>query len=308
MAKGSSPAKRTNTGLALLLITALLGAGATALFGDTSPTTSSPTAAPAEVPTDAPAGATGTRPAETSYSWFDHSFNAEQFDFEMPSLSCASVAKVITPDLCSVARTSSGSFMLVGSEGYWDPQEEDSDGIVWVPLNLALYTMRSDNGMPRAVSILDGIVEKQYTANGAQVDVYVATIGGEEMLVIHKRLSKTTADPYSFTEEVQVIAMSKTGAPTVVATYAGSAVRVAAAANHIEISTLRYLTSTQSSEGKWHTRIVLKPSDSEDIRLDETVTSGPVPVKQGAGLELLDSYVFPVGRGNVDTPDTSTKA
>ena len=37
MAKGSSPAKRTNTGLALLLITALLGAGATALFGDTSP-------------------------------------------------------------------------------------------------------------------------------------------------------------------------------------------------------------------------------------------------------------------------------
>jgi hypothetical protein len=128
------------------------------------------------------------------------------------------------------------------------------------------------------------------------------------MLVIHKRLSKTTADPYSFTEEVQVIAMSKTGAPTVVATYAGSAVRVAATANHIEISTLRYLTSTQSSEDKWHTRIVLKPSDSEDIRMDETVTSGPAPVKQGAGLELLDSYKFPVGRGNVDTPDTSAKA
>jgi hypothetical protein len=52
----------------------------------------------------------------------------------------------------------------------------------------------------------------------------------------------------------------------------------------------------------------LKPSESEDIGLDETVTSGPAPVKQGAGLELLDSYVFPVGRGNVDTPDTSTKA
>jgi hypothetical protein len=85
-------------------------------------------------------------------------------------------------------------------------------------------------------------------------------------------------------------------------------VRVAAAANHIEISTLRYLTSTQSSEGKWHTRIVLKPSDTDFIRLDETATSGPVPVKQGAGLELLDSYVFPVGRGNVDTPDTPNKA
>jgi hypothetical protein len=53
---------------------------------------------------------------------------------------------------------------------------------------------------------------------------------------------------------------------------------------------------------------VLKPSNSDDIRLDETVTSGPAPVKQGAGLELLDSYVFPVGRGNVDTPDTNPKA
>jgi hypothetical protein len=53
---------------------------------------------------------------------------------------------------------------------------------------------------------------------------------------------------------------------------------------------------------------VLKPRDSEDIGMDETVTSGPAPVKQGAGLELLDSYGFPVGRGNVDTPDTSAKA
>jgi hypothetical protein len=85
-------------------------------------------------------------------------------------------------------------------------------------------------------------------------------------------------------------------------------VRVAAAANHIEISTLRYLTSTQSSEGKWHTRIVLTPNYADGVRMDETVTSGPRQVKQGAGMELLDSYKFPVGRGNVDTPDTATKA
>jgi hypothetical protein len=306
MAKGSSPAKRTNTGLALLLITALLGAGATALFGNTSPISSS-TTAPAEPPMEEPDGASGSRPAETSYSWFDHSFNAEQFDYEMPELSCASVAKVITPDLCSVADTSYGSFMLVGSEGYWDPQEEDADGIVWVPLNLTVFTMRSDNGMPRAVSVLDGVIDKQYTANKAQVDVYAANVGGQEMLVIHKRLSKANADPYSFTEEVQVIAMSKQGAPTVVATYAGSSLRVAASANLIEISTLRYLTSAQSSEDKWFTRIVLVPNDSDGIRMDETVTSGPAPVKQGAGMKLLDTYVFPVGRGKTDTPDTSNK-
>ena len=306
MAKGSSPAKRTNTGLALLLIIALLGAGATALFGNTSPIPSS-SAAPAEPPMEEPDGASGSRPAETSYSWFDHSFNAEQFDYEMQSLSCASIAKVITPDLCSVADTSYGSFMLVGSEGYWDPQEEDADGIVWVPLNLTVFTKRSDHDTPRAISVLDGIIDKQYTANKAQVDVYVATVGGQQMLVLHKRLSKASADPYSFTEEVQVIAMSKTGAPTVVATYAGSAVRVAASETHIEVSTLRYLTSAQSSEDKWYTRIVLTPNDSSGISMDETVTSGPSPVRQGAGLDLLDSYVFPVGRGNVDTPDSSNK-
>ena len=299
MAKGSSPAKRTNTGLALLLISALIGAGATALFGNSSPIATTSTV-PAEPPMEEPDGAIGSRPAETSYSWFDHSFNAEQFDYEMPELSCASVAKVITPDLCSVADTSHGSFMLVGSEGYWDPQEEDSDGIVWVPLNLTVFTMRSDNDMPRAVSILDGEIDKQYTANKAQVDVYAAKVGGQEMLVIHKRLSKASADPYSFTEEVQVIAMSKQGAPTVVATYAGSSLRVGASANLIEISTLRYLTSSQSSEDKWFTRIVLVPNDSDGIRMDETVTSGPAPVKQGAGMTLLDSYMFPVGRGSVE--------
>ena len=254
-----------------------------------------------------PDGATGARPAETAYSWFDHSFNAEQFDYEMPELSCASVAKVITLDLCSVADTSYGSFMLVGSEGYWDPQEKDSDGLVWVPLNLTVFTQRSDHDTPRAISVLDGIIDKQYTANKAQVDVYVASVGGQQMLVLHKRLSKASADPYSFTEEVQVIAMSKTGAPTVVATYAGSAVRVAASDTHIEVSTLRYLTSAQSSEDKWYTRIVLTPNDSNGINMDETVTSGPSPVRQGAGLDLLDSYVFPVGRGNVDTPDSSNK-
>jgi hypothetical protein len=280
----------------------LLGAGATAYFGNKS---SSWFEYSSEEPT---VRALGARPAETSLSWFDHSFDAEQFDYEMPSLSCASIEKVITPDLCSVANTSHGSFMLVGSEGYWDPQEEDSNGIVWAPLNLTVFTQRSDHDTPRAISVLDGIIEKQYTANKAQVDAYVATIAGEEMLVLHKRLSKTDSDPYSFIEEVQVIAMSKSGAPLVVATYAGSGLRVAATTNHIEISTLRYLTSAQSSDDQWFTRIVLSPNDSDGAQLIETVTSGPSPVKQGAGMKLIDTYVFPIGVGDINIPDSPSKA
>jgi hypothetical protein len=307
MAKGSSPAKRTNTGLALLLITALLGAGATALFGDSTSTVSSVSTLPAEIPSDVVNPASGVRPAETSSSWFDHDFGTEQFDYEMEALSCPSVAKVITTDLCGVAQNSHGDFMVVGSEDYWDKQDEESDGGVWVPLNLTVFTHQKNNGVARAVSVLDGTVRKHYTANQAHIDLYVATIDGQQMLVFHKRLTKKNADPYSISEEVQVIAMPKDSAPTVVATYTGSQLRVAASANHIEISSLRYLTSTQSSENQWFTRIVLTPNYADGVRMDETVTSGPRQVKQGAGMELIDTYSFPVGRGTVEMPDHSNK-
>ena len=308
MAKGASPAKRTNIGLALLAIAALLGAGAVALWGDSSPVATPSSTLPAESPSDNVDSSTGVRPAETSYSWFDHAFSAEQFDYEMPSLSCASIAKVITPDLCGVAQNSHGDFMVVGSEGYWDKQEEDADGNVWVPLNLTVFTHQDNHSIARAVSVLDGLVYKQYTSNQAQVDLYSATIGEQQMLVLHKRLTKKNADPYSFSEEVQVIAMPADSAPTVVATYEGSQLRVAASANHIEISSLRYLTSTQSSEYQWFSRIVLVPNYSSGVRMDETVTSGPTQVKQGAGLKLLDTYVFPLGRSAAEMPDSSSKA
>ena len=308
MAKGSSSAKRTNTGLALLALAALLGSGAVAVFGDSSTSVSSISTLPGETPSDVVNPASGDRPAETSYTWFDHAFSAEQFDYEMNALSCASIAKVITPDLCGVAQNSHGDFMVVGSEGYWDKQDEDSDGNVWVPLNLTVFTHQKNNGIARAVSVLDGTVKKHYTANQAHIDLYVATIGEQQMLVFHKRLTKKNADPYSINEEVQVIAMPKDSAPTVVATYQGSQLRVAASANHIEISSLRYLTSTQSSENQWFTRIVLTPNYADGVRMDETVTSGPRQVKQGAGMELLDNYVFPVGRGAAEMPDSPNKA
>jgi hypothetical protein len=307
MAKGSGPAKRTNTGLALLAVAALLGSGAVAVFGDSASSVSSVSTLPGETPSDVVNPASGIRPAETSYTWFDHAFSAEQFDYEMNALSCASIAKVITPDLCGVAQNSHGHFMVVGSEGYWDKQDEDSDGNVWVPLNLTVFTLQKNNGVARAVSVLDGLLYKQFTPNQAQVDLYVATVGEQQMLVLQKRLSKKNADPYSFSEEVQVIAMPKDSAPTVVATYEGSQLRVAASANHIEISSLRYLTSSQSSETQWFTRIVLTPNYSDGVRMDETVTSGPLQVKQSTGMELLDTYMFPVGRGTVEMPDHSNK-
>ena len=300
MAQATSPATRTNRALGTLAAVLLIGAGVTAATVSRSSESASSTTVPDG--TLPPVGSDyGIRPAETSYSWFDHGFGTEQFDYKMGELSCDAVAKVITTDLCGVAGDGSDAFMLVGAEGYWDPQETDSNGAVWVPLNLTAFTLRSDHGTPRAVSVLDGYVEKEYTRNKAQVDLWSATVGGRPVFVLHKHLSATNADPYTLMDSVQIVALSPTGAPTVVATYEGPSMQVAAADDRIEISSLRYLSSGGAQENTWHTRIVLKPrAGSSAFGFDEIVTSGPGTVKDGTGMTKQDTYVYPVGRGSVD--------
>ena len=299
MARASS-ATRTNRALGVLAVLVLIGAGASAAAGDRSTESTSSTTVPSGTLPPV-ASDYGRRPAETSYSWFDHGFGTEQFDYKMDSLSCDSVRKVITTDLCGVIGEGADAFMLVGAEGYWDPQEEDANGSVWVPLNLTAFTLRSDQDIPRAMSVLDGYVEKEYTANKAQVDLFSASVDKRPVFVLHKHLASAGADPYTLLDEVQIVALSPTGAPTVVATYEGPDMNVAAFADRIEISSLRYLTTGGSQENLWHTRIVLMPrTGSAEFGWDEIVTSGPGTVKDGVGLTRLDSYTFPLGRGNID--------
>jgi hypothetical protein len=249
--------------------------------------------APAVTP---PTNNTGSRPAEVGYSWFDHGFASEQIDFDMPALSCTSVADTITPDLCAVAKATSGAFMLVGTEGFWDPEELDADGASWVPLDLTVFVMRTDAEGPRAISVLDGSTEKAYTDIGVSMDLYTAKIDGDDVLVLHKRLTDSSDDPFSFRESAQILAMSPTGAPTLVTTYEGYQLRVAASGSTIEISSLRYRTSNTSPNPQWFTRVSVKPS-TRDIALyswDEIVTSNDAEVPSGQGMKLQTTYDFPV--------------
>lgn len=303
MATAPSPATRTNRVLATLVALVLIGAGVSAATGKRTETSSSSTTTPTDtLPTDI--GNIGLRPAETSYTWFNHGFGTEQFDYKMSTLSCQSVQRVITTDLCGVVGEGKNAFMLVGAEGYWDPQEKDANGSVWVPLNLTAFTLRTDRGTSRAVSVLDGYVEKEFTANKAQVDLWSATVGGHPLFILHKHLSSPKADPYALLDEVQIVALSSTGAPTVVGTYEGAALSVSASADRIEISSLRYLSTGGSQENTWHTRIALLPRQGDEkssgFGFDEVVTSGPSEVAHGDGLTKLDSYSFPLGRGRVD--------
>lgn len=290
----ASPAKRTNRRVAIGLVVVVAIAVSAVIFGnratapDSAPDTSSTSTTVA-----LPSTGTLERPAETSGSWFDHSFGAEQFDYEMSDLSCDAVRQFITPDVCGVARSKNGDFMLVGSESFWDPADTDSSGIAYIPFQMSVFVLRDDNNGTRASSVLDGFDEKAYSANRAQIDLYKATIGGDDVLVLHKRLTDEAGDAYSFWESVQVIAASDTGAPTVVAAYQGARLQVSADSTSLRLSALRYHAAPDGEEETWYTLLSLSPSPDDATQWTETPQSGSEPVVQGRGLTLLDSHRFP---------------
>lgn len=303
MAKSSSSAKRTNRSVLVVALILIAGASAAAIWGDEASAPSvetTTTPAPLDDPTNGP----GTRPAEVSYSWFDHGMSVEQTDYPMDELSCETLSETITPDICAVAKTSHGSFMLSGVEGYWDPAERDVDGLAQIPFDMTLFTMRNDQSMSRATSVMDGFFQKAYTKNKAQVDLYRARLNGDDVLVVVKRLSDGAPDAYAFADAVQVIAASSTGAPTVVATYEGSAIKVAADDEKIVISSLRYRSAIDAEETKWFTRLTLTPSADDPALWLETLTSGPSSVVAGQGMTRLGTHVFASTRANRDANES----
>lgn len=299
MAKSTSSAKKTNRAVIAVAIALIASAASAALWGDRATAPSSQTTT-TPAPLDDPTIGPGTRPAEVSYSWFDHGMSVEQTDYPMAELSCETLAETITPDVCAVAETPRGSFMLSGVEGYWDPTERDSDGLAQIPFDMTLFTMRTDHSIPRATSVMDGYFQKAYTNNKAQVDLYRTRINGDDVLVVVKRLSDGAPDAYAFADSIQVIAASETGAPTVVATYEGSAVKVAADTKKIVISSLRYRATGDSEEAKWFTRLTLTPSADDPALWLETVTSGPDSVTNGQGMTRMGTHTFAATRRSSD--------
>lgn len=293
MAKSTSPATRTNRTLGALVAVALSIAGVIAVIGTGSSTSTTTSLPPVSIP---PNFLPGARPAETIHTWFNHGFGGEQFDYEMSALSCDDLAESITPDICVVAGSSKNGFMMVATEGYWDPQDQDSNGDVWISLDITMFSMRTDNNMPRAVSVLDGLVQKQYNTKRAQLDAFIATVNGQQLLVLHKHLSSATADPYELLDELQVIAISPEGAPSVVATYIGPQMSIQATESSLEISALRYRPTAESTNTEWYTRTSLTMNGTV-FGMTERVTSSGTSVNNREGLTTLGSYKFPVGRG-----------
>jgi len=270
-------------------------AGASAIWGTSSTTTSPSVTVTTELPPSADSDS-GARPAETVLSWFDHSMSVEQFDYKMPALSCADIKKSLTPDICAVARSTTGDFMLVGAESFWDAAEKDSYGFAQIPLTMTVYSLRTGNGPSRAVSVLDGSIEKAFTSVKVTIDVAITQVNGSDVMVLHRRLTDPKADAYSYWDSVQILAASSTGAPTVVATYDGARMSVQSTGSSLIISALRYSSpSANKQKSDWTTNITLTPSQRDPYSWNEQMTSGPRHIAGVVGVKTVSSYTFPTG-------------
>ena len=293
MAK-SSQAKRQNRLIGLVAVLLLILAGLSAVREGSSDSSPSDISTPDGTDHSNHTGSL-TRPADTSLSWFNHSLSVEQFDYNMSSLSCTAMAKYITVDLCAVVKSELGDFMVVGTEGYWDPQETNSAGIVKVPLDLTVYVLTSENGQKRAMSVMDGTVSVDYDGDATVMSAYVVNTEQGEVLALHKHPQAQASGSYDFWDELQVVATSPTGAPTLVAAYEGSNIHLVGDGTGIVFSSDRYASPTGSStEPKWSTLTSLFPAEGEPYSWNESMRSGPrLSVPSWVKPVLVDSYDFP---------------
>ena len=295
MAK-SPQAKRTNRLIGLVALLLIGGSVAAWATGDRSGSSSgSPDTTMVDGGDGSVVESDLLRPADTSLSWFNHSNSVEQFDYEMKKLSCTSMATYITTDLCAVVHGSAGSFMVVGTEGYWDPNDTDSNGNVKIPLDLTAYVLTDANGPSRAISVLDGTVNVNYDDAKTFLSAYTLTTDAGEVLVLHKRPATQADASYEFWDELQVVAMSPKHSPESVAAYEGSNIHFMGKNGGIMFSADRYASPTGAAkEPAWSSIFSLLPVDSFPYYWTESMVSGKGLNHDAHVMPVLvDTYKFP---------------
>jgi hypothetical protein len=282
MAKRASEAKRTNRVLGMLVVLLLIGAGAVRLFVEPSESFDETVVSGNETTT------LGVRPAETSRSNFSAGWGIEQFDSQMPSLSCSVLNRHMTTDLCAVARTEHGDFMFSAIESYWDENESD------VTLEMSLFGFRDNHGRKRAISLLDAQMMRDLDAVQVKIDLYRTEVNGDEVLIVHRHPVDDTVNGYDVSDQVFIIAASPTGAPTIVAWYNGPDISFKADGKNITLLYERY--TSWPLQQAWNTQVRLFPSARVPYGWDEQITTGPAlrDVMDAVPVVLVDSYTFPV--------------
>lgn len=291
----SSQARRSNLAIVLVALILIGGAVAAWALGDRTTGSSVSPDTTEQNGDSAPTDTSRLRPADTSLSWFNHSNSVEQFDYEMSRLSCKEMKTYITTDLCGVVSSANGDFMIVGTEGYWDPQEAGSDGRVMIPLDLTVYVLSTDNGPSRAMSFLDGSIHVDYDGTRTELTVSIVNTPEGQVLVLHKRPQSQADAAYDFWDELQIIAASPTGAPTLVAAYEGSNIHFVGHQTGVMFSADRYASPTGSArEPEWSSIYTLMPDGMYPYAWTESVSSGRGLSATGHETpDLVDIYEFP---------------
>ena len=301
MAKTKSSAKRTNRVIALLAVLLLIGAGAAATFGDQSTGSVPNENADDTIVPSGEVGA-GTRPAETSGNDFYAGLGLEQYDFKMKSLDCDAMNDHITTDLCGVARTKHGDFMLTAAEGYWDPADGE------VTLEMSIYGFRKDFSVARAVGLLDAQMTRDLRSEQLMLDLYRTVVNGDEVLIGHRHPADSDVDGYEVSDDVFIIAASPTGAPTVVAWYTGPGISFESDGESVFLLYKRYGVDGIGSYKGWNTEVRLFPSNRDVYSWNEEINSVPVTDELHEGrvpMKLLDSYLFPMVKPKSSTRNSS---
>jgi hypothetical protein len=290
MAKSASSAKRTNRVIALFVALSFIGTGLVAGFLKEP---SAPVETASTTPPRPDVTGTGIRPAEgADWDFGSNDWGDEQFDFKMDSLNCAAINKELSLDVCAVAHTSTGDFMLTGIEPFDYTYE----------LEMSLFTLHKDAGVTRAVTMRNGSVSGAFRLGLWRLDVYRTLINGDEVLLLHIRPVDSSVDGFDNLDQVMIIAASPTGAPTQVAKYLGPHMEFESDGKNIYLYWKRYGPKGTGGDDGWITVAKLFPSDREVYGWNEHMTSAMMadqkPGKTAAGttvspMTMVDTYTFP---------------
>lgn len=307
-------ARRTNTAIATVVALLLVITIVVAVFGTptSAPTIDDATGTTVPVSTTTPDESdvtppTGglTRDADRSDSWLSHTFATEQFDFPMDQLSCEEMDQYLTVELCVVAQTQRGDFMVTATEGFWDPQS-NNDVPVEIPLNFMVYVHTTKNGPPRAMSVLDGSVTAPYGSASSQVQVSTFNVAGDNVVVLEwSSADDATRNTGRAWSAVQILAMLSGGLPEVVATYGGTDIAYGSDLRSLVLTSERFGPPSRNAEAEpWLTVLHLSPSTTSQWR--ETVSSQSVSSFDESSLNKpLEQSIYEFPRRRMATaPDS----
>lgn len=279
----SSTARRTNLVLVAAVATVVAVAAVAALAGGGS----TPDAPPATTTTLVVSG-----PATVEGSWFRPVAEDVAVDYPVDSLTCPNMALQVTLDLCAVA--GGGSFMVVGQEGFWSPDEPDPDGVVRVPLDLTVYVAADTDDGTVARPVLAAVVSLPYGADYNELSLHRPADRELDGTIVLVWSARTTLQAPAL-DGAQVLSLVD-GAPTVVATEIGTEIRVGSADSAV-LLVAPYLGSETGDPVVAPTLsvVTLRPSGDRWSRAVVTVAAGTA-IDGFAGSEQVNSYGFPRDR------------